>query len=174
MSSLPGDDLANRALQHIKNGERHRAIECYTRAASIIEAAVNSGETRPGYDLAQLARDYRAKAGELARESRASDSGSSNYSTMLSMTSASSVFGKFKSSASKAASATKETAISVGQKSAAYTTTAMNTMGSMAKNAANSAACGLGQSFGGTLGSTLGKKLGERASRALPSQPHKR
>ena len=158
MSVPPGADLASLAVQHDTNGDWQQAIEYYTRAADVIEYAINSGQALPaGFDFPGLIRQYRERAAVLARESHASSSQSTNPSTVSSMgASASSMFQKLKSSAEKAANKTKETAVSVGQSaksaaSSAYATTgtAVNTRGTFANRVANSAAHGLG---GGLVG----------------------
>jgi hypothetical protein len=181
MSSLPGLDLANIAVQHDMNGEWQLAMEHYTRAADVIEYASNAGQAPPEYkDLfPQMASKYRARAAELVQELQVSRADSNSHSTQASVeATTNSMFRKLKSSASNAARATKETATSVGQgaksaASAVYTTTstAVRTNGSLSKQVARSAAHGLGMGFGFNVGNTAGATV----SRVLfPAPPHRR
>jgi ElaB/YqjD/DUF883 family membrane-anchored ribosome-binding protein len=175
MSVPPGADLASLAVQHDTNGDWQQAIEYYTRAADVIEYAINSGQALPaGLDFPGLIRQYRERAAALAQKS---------HSTISSMgASANSMFQKLKSSAEKAAGKTKETAVSVGQSaktaaSSAYTTTtkAVNKKGTFANKVADSAAHGLGAGLGGGFGWTVGNNAGQAVSRTLfPTPPRKK
>ena len=164
MASLPGADLAASAVHYDTLGETQLAIDNYIRAADVIEYAAQSGQAPDGYDFPKLARDYRARASELAQGSQTDSTSGKLEAT------ASSMFRKLKASASSATRATKEAAQNVGQgaqsaASAVYVSTAAtakstaaaaNKRGTLTNIMATTAASGAGWGFGTTVGHGVG------------------
>ena len=184
MASLPGADLAASAVHYDTLGETQLAIDNYIRAADVIEYAAQSGQAPDGYDFPKLARDYRARASELAQGSHAQGSRTDSTSGKLEAT-ASSMFRKLKASASSAARATKEAAQNVGQgaqsaASAVYVSTAAaasstaaaaNKRGTLTNIMATTAAHGAGWGFGTTVGHGAGAAV---VRTIFPAPPRRR
>ena len=178
MASLPGADLAASAVHYDTLGETQLAIDNYIRAADVIEYAAQSGQAPDGYDFPKLARDYRARASELAQGSQTDSTSGKLEAT------ASSMFRKLKSSASSAARATKGAAQAVGQgaqsaASAVYVSTAAaasstaaaaNKRGTLANKFASTAAHGAGWGFG----TTVGHGAGAAVVGMFPAPPRRR
>jgi hypothetical protein len=180
MASLPGADLAASAVHYDTLGETQLAIDNYIRAADVIEYAAQSGQAPDGYDFPKLARDYRARASELAAQGSQTDSTSGKLEAT-----ASSMFRKLKASASSAARATKEAAQNVGQgaqsaASAVYVSTAAgakstakaaNKRGTLTNIMATTAASGAGWGFGTTVGHGVGAGV---VRTIFPAPPRRR
>jgi hypothetical protein len=180
MASLPGADLAASAVHYDTLGETQLAIDNYIRAADVIEYAAQSGQAPDGYDFPKLARDYRARASELAAQGSQTDSTSGKLEAT-----ASSMFRKLKASASSAARATKEAAQNVGQgaqsaASAVYVSTAATTKstakaankrGTLTNIMATTAASGAGWGFGTTVGHGVGAGV---VRTIFPAPPRRR
>jgi hypothetical protein len=179
MASLPGADLAASAVHYDTLGETQLAIDNYIRAADVIEYAAQSGQAPDGYDFPKLARDYRARASELAQASQTDSTSGKLEAT------ASSMFRKLKASASSAARATKEAAQNVGQgaqsaASAVYVSTAAgakstakaaNKRGTLTNIMATTAASGAGWGFGTTVGHGVGAGV---VRTIFPAPPRRR
>ena len=179
MASLPGADLAASAVHYDTLGETQLAIDKYIRAADVIEYAAQSGQAPDGYDFPKLARDYRARASELAQGSQTDSTSGKLEAT------ASSMFRKLKASASSAARATKEAAQNVGQgaqsaASAVYVSTAAtakstaaaaNKRGTLTNIMATTAASGAGWGFGTTVGHGVGAGV---VRTIFPAPPRRR